>query len=344
MLVRLGRVWACFLMLLAWPWLTAQAMPLSAGDRIHVLVESGEEFSGKYQIDVSGSIRLPFAGTVKLAGLESDVAAALISNQLVTSGLFKKAYARTTVQVLHWAPLDVRISGAVYYPGAHRVNLPPARERAPERQDELPGAGLPERRLSDALRAAGGVTLYADVSHVAVRRAGQTRLFNLWGLLHGEPSDDPDLISGDEVLIPTLQEPQSALARPSIITPPGVKIFVSNLIQPNNQGITVNAGSVPVVYGTRFSQAVVAANCVGGLATTSGARSAVMVRTDRLNGSTRTWESPVEDLIRNSNDQRNPVLIEGDAVACYDSGVSNIRDVFRAITDVITPFSMFRLK
>lgn len=323
---------------------TAQATPLTAGDRVQVVVEAGDEFSGKYQIDQTGRIQLPYAGAVLLAGLEPEMAAAVVSDRLVSVGLFKRQFARTSLLVLAWAPLDVRVSGAVFYAGAHRINLPPSRDRSPDRGEDLPGAGVPERRLSDALRAAGGVTPWADIEHVAVRRQGQTRLFNLWGLLIGQTGEDPLLQNGDEILVPTLPEAQPALARPSLITPPGIKVFVSNLIQPSqgNAQATASNGQLSLAYGARFSQAVVAANCVGGIHGTSAERAAVLVRTDRLKGTTQQWDARVEALMRGGTQDGNPLLLEGDAVACYDSHVTSVRDVFRAIADVLLPFSLLR--
>jgi polysaccharide biosynthesis/export protein len=323
---------------------SAHAAPLTVGDRLQLIVEAGDEFSGRFQVDIAGRIQLPIVGGVPIQGLEPEAANEVIAERLVDAGLFKRSFIRTSLQVLYWAPLDVRVSGAVYYAGAHRINTPPTRERAPDRTEDLPGAGIPERRLSDALRAAGGVTLWADVAHVAVRRQGQTRLYDLWGLLMGHPGDDPSLQTGDEVLVPLAAEAQPQLARPSAITPPGIKVFISNLIQPaqSNAQATAQGGSVSLQYGARFSQAAVAANCAGGIATTSASRNALLVRTDRLNGTTQHWERPIEVLLRKSRDEDNPVLLEGDAVTCYDSQVTSVRDVFRAIADVLLPFSLLR--
>jgi polysaccharide export outer membrane protein len=311
---------------------------------LQVTVEAGEEFSGRYQVDVHGRIQLPYAGAVELAGQEPEVAAATIADRLVAAGLFRRSFVRTSVQVLAWAPLELRVSGAVYLPGLVEINRPSAKDRVADRSDEIPGGSLPERKLSDALRAAGGVTPWADVAHVALRRKGQTRLYNLWGLVLGETGDDPAVQAGDEIIVPQGAVSQSALVRPSVITPPGIKVFISNLTQPSqsNAQATANGGMMAMAYGSRFSQAVVAANCVGGITSTSGQRAAVLVRTDRMTGVTHTWDESVESLIRDSNEARNPMLLEGDAVACYDSGVTSVRDVFRTITDVLMPFSLIR--
>lgn len=323
---------------------TAHALPLSAGDRVQLVVEAGEEISGKYQVDVGGRLTLPYAGAVPVGGLEPEAAAAAVSDRLVAAGLFRRDFVRSTLQVLAWAPLEVRVSGAVNYPGPHQVNRPLPRDRAPDKADDLPGGGLPERRLSDALRAAGGVTPWADVAHIALRRQGQTRLHDLWPLMRGEPGEDPPLQAGDEILVPLLDAPQGDLARPSAITPPGIKVFVSNLVQPatGNAAAGVGGGTLSLAYGSRLSQAVVAGNCVGGIAGAGGARSAVLVRTDRRTGTTRHWDSPVEALVREGSDETNPVLLEGDAVACYDAAVTGMRDIFRTIADIVLPFSLWR--
>jgi len=344
MLALLALVVTVFTVAALWLMSTAaHAVPLSAGDRLQVVVEAGEDFTGKYQLDVGGQVQLAYAGPVVLAGLEPEAAGAAISDRLVSTGIFKRGFVRTAVQVLAWAPVEVRVSGEVFYPGAHRINMAPTRDRAPDRSEEVPGAALPERRLSDALRAAGGVTPWADIAHIALRRGGRTRSVDLWGLLRGEPGDDPAMQSGDEVLVSRLELAQPALARPSAITPPGIKIFVSNLIQPalSNAQATASGGAISLAYGARFSQAVVAANCVGGTSIASS-RSAVLVRTDRISGTTRHWDAPVEQLMRAATDDINPLLLESDAVACYDSTVVSAREVFHAVYEMLVPFAVLK--
>jgi polysaccharide biosynthesis/export protein len=320
----------------------AIAAPLSPGDRLAVLVSSGEDFSGKFQVDMQGYIQMPYTGPIHVAGMEPEQAANAISDRLVKTALFRADFVRTAVSVIAWAPLTIPVSGAVFYPGTHRINMPIPRDRAPEKQDELPGAALPERRLSDALRTAGGVTPWADVAHVMVRRVGLTQLYNLWGVVRGEPALDPILQAGDEVIVPTLALPQPALARPTSITPPGVKVFVSNLIQPSlsNAQASVNGGSLSFAYGTRLSQGAVAADCVGGVGATNASRAVVLVRTDRQSGLVSTHDIPVERLIRASFEDENPMLMEGDALACYDSKVTNVREVFRSFSDILSPLSI----
>ena len=46
----------------------AHATPLTSGDRVQVVLENGEGFSGKYQVDVHGQIALPLVDGALVAG------------------------------------------------------------------------------------------------------------------------------------------------------------------------------------------------------------------------------------------------------------------------------------
>lgn len=322
---------------------TAHASPLTVGDRVQLVLENGEGFSGKYQVDLQGQIALPYAGPVSVAGLDTHRAALAVTQQLEARGLFRTGAARTTLQVLWWAPLNVRVSGEVFNPGTHAVNMPASRDRTIERAEEIPGAYAPNRNLSDALKAAGGVTTWADLGQIVLRRRGVATVHNVRHLLSGAPGDDPSLQEGDEVLVLRMERPDARQARPSAITPPGIKVFAGNMVQNQNNAPSANAlGALPMAYGSRFSQAVVAVNCAGGIGWSNASRMATLVRTQRLDGTTQRWNVPVEQLLTEGHDEINPLLQEGDAVACYDSNVTGWREVFRALTEILTPISIFR--
>ena len=321
----------------------AQATPLTSGDRVQLVLENGEGFSGKYQIDVQGQIALPYAGVVSLAGMDPSEAAQAVTQQLETRGLFRVGAARTTLQVLWWAPLSIRVSGEVFGPGVIAVNMPASRDRTIERAEEIPGAYVPNRNLSDALKAAGGITTWADLSRVALRRNGLVGFHDVRHLLSGAPGTDPALQEGDEVVVARLAQPDVLQARPSGITPPGIKVFAGNMVQSQNNAPAANAlGALPMAYGSRLSQAVVAINCAGGINWTNASRMASLVRTERTTGKTQRWNVPVEKLLDEGSDEINPLLQEGDALACYDSEVTGWREVFKVLTDILSPISIFR--
>ncbi len=321
----------------------AHATPLTSGDRVQVLLENGEGFSGKYQVDLQGQIALPFAGAVNVSGMEADAAAQAITQRVETRGLFRAGAARTTLQVLWWAPLNVRVSGEVFTPGALAINMPASRDRTIERAEEIPGGYVPNRNLSDALKAAGGITTWADLSRVSLRRAGEVSQHDVRHLLSGAAGFDPALQEGDEIVVARLAQADASQARPSGITPPGIKVFAGNMVESQNNAPSANAlGALPMAYGSRLSQAVVAVNCAGGIDWSNASRMATLVRTERLTGKTLRWNVKVEQLLDDGNDEINPLLQEGDAVACYDSRVTGWREVFKVLTDILSPISIFR--
>lgn len=128
---------------------------------------------------------------------------------------------------------------------------------------------------------------------------------------------------------------------PSPVSPPGVSLFLSNLTQPatGNAPSANGAETRQVPYGTRFLQAAINANCVGGALATSGHRSAALLSRNPLTGVSVVVERRLEDMMtRADRDDYDPYLLPGDALACYDSTVTNIADVARVIGAVAGGF------
>ncbi|AGY60240.1 polysaccharide biosynthesis/export family protein [Gloeobacter kilaueensis] len=318
------------------------AMPLSPGDKVRLVLPEGEGFSGSYEVDGGGALDLPHLGRLPVAGLEPEAAARRVSETLVEEGYFQKAFARTNLQVLAWAPINVEVEGATFNPGRVLINPRPVKEGREDEAADLPGDATLERNLAAALRAAGGVRPNADLAHIRLIRAGVEKTVDLSGVLTDGAIEDVPLQAGDRIVVPAVATFQASLVRPSQITPPGIMVFLSNLTQPatNNASSHVDRDVREFAYGSRFSQAVIAANCLGGTQTTNADRYAVLVRTSRETGETKTLDRSIEQLIRHSDDTNNPLLMPGDGVACYDSGVTNTRSIFQLVGDILNPFSL----
>ena len=133
---------------------------------------------------------------------------------------------------------------------------------------------------------------------------------------------------------------------PSAITPPGIRVFLSNLVTPapGNAASAIEKHATSLPYGSRLLTAAISANCVGGTNTTNGSRHAVLVRTDPMSGREETIERPVHELLRapERNDV-NPFVMPNDSVVCYDSGVTNLRDIARTLGDILLPFTLLAL-
>ena len=316
-----------------------QALPISPGDRLRVTIPEGEEFSGLYEINFNGQLELPFVKGIQAVGLEPDQLQKRVFQKLVNEGFFQPSFLRVSVSVVQWAPVEVFVNGAAFQPGRVLIN-----EWSPAEQTQAPvqlgGQAPVNRMLTRAIRRAGGLMPTADVTAVELRRGTKRKVLDLSGVFTGLPFDDIPLIAGDQVVIPDTGVVNPMIVRPSHITPSEVVINISNLTVPaaGNSAAAIGREATNFAYGSRFSHAVVSANCAGGTILTNARRRAVLVRTDRTTGKTTVLEKGVEELLRRSTDDtNNPYLMADDGVACYDSAVINFRDVLGILSAIITP-------
>ena len=147
------------------------AMRLQAGDKIRVTVFGEDKISGEYDLDPSGFVSLPLAGTVKASGfskmeLEEALATKLKSNYLKDP--------KVTVDVVSFRPIYVL--GEVQKPGEYPFK-----------------SGL---NVMSALAVAGGSTYRASNSRVLIQRFGEPAL--------KEYALDPSvqILPGDVVRLP----------------------------------------------------------------------------------------------------------------------------------------------
>ena len=190
--------------------------------------------------------------------------------------------------------------------------------------------------------SAGGVRPDADISNILIRRDGQILRVNLEGIVTGDPVPDISLITGDEVFVPSTGRFRKALARVSQITPQGLRLFVSNLATPRNPS-QVDGDATKLPYGTRLLHVLMSANCVGGTQLTNSAKRAVLITVNPVTQKTEVIERQVQQLVAGPDrDDINPFLMPNDAIACYDSNVTNYRDFARSLTDILTPLSLLK--
>ncbi len=130
----------------------ATAAPrLQAGEKIRVTVFGEDKLSGEYDIDPSGLVSLPLAGTVKAAGLTQ----AELEAQLATK--FRSEYLKNpkvTVAIAAYRPFY--IMGEVERPGEYAYK-----------------SGL---NVLSAAAMAGGTTYRASRTSVLIQRAGETTM------------------------------------------------------------------------------------------------------------------------------------------------------------------------
>ena len=319
-------------------------MPLSPGDRLRVRVAGDESLDGVYELGPDGALDLPFVGPTPALGLRVEELEARLRDRLVDGGFVRAGFARVDVGVMQLSLVDVYVRGAVFEPGRKTVNALEISVRA-FKQTQDGGDAARDRLLSTALQVSGGVRPDADLSAVRVTRGDQYTEVNLEGVLSGVPTEDFPLVEGDEIEVPSLGAFRESLVRPSQITPPGVRIFVSNLAAPalTNSSSSVDKDATSLPYGARLLHALLSANCVGGTQLTNASRRAVLISANPLTGRTEVIERSVQQLVSDPDrDEINPLLMPNDGVACYDSGITNLRDVARGLSEALAPFALLR--
>ncbi|MFY0596444.1 MAG: polysaccharide biosynthesis/export family protein [Cognatishimia sp.] len=305
---------------------------VSRNDLVDVRIADDESLSGRYVISRDGSLKLPFIDAIPAQGRSVTDVESMLAGALINAELYENL-PPISVRVVDFASVSIGVSGSVFEP--HQIELGGTRgdQIDPNRAQAL-GASTEARNLSAALRAAGGVRPDADISAVELRRGGRLYKLDLRGVFEGRNMVDVMLLTGDQVHVPSRQCFQDDLMRPSPISPPGVTMFLSNLTQPatGNAPSAIGRDVREMPYGTRYMQAVVDANCVGGARVSSAHRSAMLMSRNPETKVSVVIERDIEDMLRRADrDDYDPFLLPGDAVACYDSAITNFAEAARIL-------------
>jgi len=315
-------------------------LPLSPGDMIEIMMEYGEGFNGSYVLDNLGLLTLPILEPIHASGMSPRELSQRVEMALIKANIFRPVTATVNVKVLHLAAIEVPVTGAVFQPGRVLINSKRANNEMDQRVVAA-GDYSNKRLLSEAIRAAYGARPDAKLDQVILIRQGWQIEVDLTGILSGLPVKDYPLIAGDQVIVPSTGCFQPHLVRPSQITPKGFRVFMSNLIDSaqNNSSAAVGRYATNLPYGTKLLQAAVSANCVGGKEWTNASQKVMLASIHPITNQTQVVERSVEQLMRQANrDDINPYVMPNDAIICYDSDITNIRDVAKTIVDVLTPF------
>lgn len=313
--------------------------PLSPGDMLRLTMPAGEIFEGQYIIAPDGMLYVPHIEPIPAAGFRIEAVEALLARSFVEQRIFRAGFVQLDLDIAQYAPIQVHVSGAVFEPGDMILNDGNADSVQAQRVD-AGGDVSSGRTLATALSRAAGLRPDADIRNIVIVRAGQRYIYDLSGAMTGQRFEDPLLTAGDQIHVLSRGCFQEALARPSRVTLPGIRVFMSNLTTPasSNAQSAINRDSANLPYGTRFLQGLVAANCVGGTQATNANRWAVLISRNPVTGESEVIARSIEDLVRRSDrDNFNPVLLPYDALACYDSHVTNVRDVINAFSGILTP-------
>lgn len=318
-------------------------MRYSIGDRFNIQVPGAPEFSGDFVVNADGRVILPFAGELAVKGVTNEQLTGMIEQSMIRAKLFEPQGFKIAVRPVLYAPINVTVSGAVFLKG--RVTINGDRSDKTDRGLTKTGDSPLDRFVGAAMRAASGVRPDADVSRIELVRNGKRHLLNWRGAVTGEPVDDVPLLDGDHVHVPEGSCFQSALVRPSQITLIGIRVFVSNLTAPalHNAASAVTKDSTSLPYGTRLLAGLVSANCVGGSLASNAGRYAVLITRNPKSLETEVIQRSIEELVLSPDrDKINPFLMPDDAIACYDSAITDVREAATTLSTILAPFQSFQ--
>jgi polysaccharide biosynthesis/export protein len=305
---------------------------LSPGDLVEVTVGNDEAFAGKYEVSIDGTLKVRNLISVRAFGRTVEQVTSDITRALVV-GEFYRQVPPVSVRLADFGAVRLFVSGAVFEPGSVILGGSAIENNNDGTREQSMGAYTAVRRLSHALQRAGGVRPDADLSRVELIRGGHRHIVDLRGAITGGRFEDNLLLEGDQVNVPSRGCFQGDLVTPSAVSPVGVKVFMSNLTEPalSNANSAINKDTRELRYGTRFLQAVVSMNCVGGSKLTNADRSAVLYSRNPITGKSVVIERRIEDLVRHGDrDEFDPYLLPNDAMACYDSTVTDVVGVAKS--------------
>jgi protein involved in polysaccharide export with SLBB domain len=150
-------------------------------DTVEIRVFREDDLTTAGQLSADGTISMPLIGSVKMAGLTTDQAAAAITAKLKDGYLVRP---QVSVSIEARVRRTVTVLGQAQSPGVF----------------ELPA----DRRLTvvEAIGMAGGATRIANVKKISLkRRSGQVQVLNLKDITSGK-STDVVLQDGDVLSIP----------------------------------------------------------------------------------------------------------------------------------------------
>ncbi|APG61676.1 hypothetical protein LPB140_01180 [Sphingorhabdus lutea] len=313
---------------------------LGSGDQLAVrILGDKDRLSNIYVINADGNLYLPGLPPINIAGQNVMAAERTITNFMVAQGMARPLSSIVQLILVEHGSINVQMSGAVFSPGNRRVAERSAESKAASSLRMAIGDFNGMRTVAPALQAAGGVRPDANISQIYIVRNNKWAVVDMSAVLSGGNVPDIALADGDRIIVPSRNCADKDLIRPSAITAPGIRIFISNLTRSanNNAGAAIGKESTSLPYGTTMMDALVSGNCVGGSAMASD-RWAVLVSRNPINGQSIVIRRRIEDLIhRADRDFVTPYLMPNDSVACYDSGMTNFREILGMMTDTVTP-------
>ena len=350
---------------------TKDSYILGPGDAVVVEILDVPEYSGVFTIGPDGTLYLPRLRSLSVEGLTVEELRHFVTKEFSTYVRDPQVF----VSPAAYRPIRVYIGGEVARPGYYYLSGPQGIEGLEEATPNMPigpvgaargtraavtnagifSSGGPRIRgvrvnealrlptVFDALRTAGGVTPFSNLSEVSVTRKRplssgggkmRTTLDFLSLITKGNESQNIRLFDGDTVVVarsPTELREQIIKAGQTNLSPDFVQVYVSGRVR--DPGLKV------LPQGASLDQALASA---GGQKLLRG--QAEFIRFNR-DGSTDKRKFFVGGA-NPAGSYKNPILMDGDVVRINDSPFSATVSVLDELTGpalgVYSVYSLFR--
>ncbi len=314
---------------------------LGAGDRLKLSVSGDTDtLTGSYVVSANGTLAIQDLGTVTAAGRTRAEVEADVRDRLIAGGLVRDVAGNVRLSQAEVAGVRVSVEGAVFQPGLVRVGERVTTGQAGTSPIPANGDYNVGRTLALALRQAGGLRPDAAAQSVYLVWGDIYAAMDLSPAFTGGLMVDPQLAAGDRIFVPSAGCFQPDHVRPTSVTAPDIRVFLSNLSRPATSG----RDGVGIPYGTRLLDGLVMANCVGGSAM-NARRQAVLISRNPVNGKSVVIARSVEGLVREAGrDDWNPYLLPDDALACYDSRAMALVDAVSVVGSLLSPAILFGIR
>jgi polysaccharide export outer membrane protein len=199
---------------------------LGPGDLLQISVYGAPDLTTEARVNAAGNITMPLVGSVHLAGLSSDQAQQAIADRLRDGGLLNDP--QVNVFAKEYANGGIAVMGEVQKPGIYTL--------------------MGERRLYDAISAAGGTTSRAGRA-VTITHPSDPSKPLIIDIDYMNPSKSPagnvDVFPGDTVVV----------SRAGVVYVVGAVNHPAGFVMENNERLTV-LQAVALAGGTKVTSSL----------------------------------------------------------------------------------------
>jgi polysaccharide export outer membrane protein len=159
----------------------ASDLRIGPGDLLEITVFEAPDFNKQVRVSSAGDVSLPLIGSVRLAGLTTNLAEKLVEQKLSEGGYFTDPH--VSIFEKEYQTQGISVLGEVQKPGIYPM--------------------LGSRRLFDVISAAGGTTPKAGNQITITHRdsTSSSQSLTLAGNANDSTSNNPEVMPGDTVVV-----------------------------------------------------------------------------------------------------------------------------------------------